>query len=104
MDDARHHFEENKDNRMFRYFLLEFPPGTTLSSKLIFSGAGDDEELDYDIVKIEVTGGSVNFTITEHWLHFAVARTDARVQKRGKVEKKSKKSKGASKLAGMMTS
>lgn len=96
MDDARHHFEENKKNRMFRYILIEFPPGTMLSSKLIFSEAGDNEELDYDIVQIEA-----NDKVTEHWLHFTVARTDTRVQKRGKVEKKSKKSKAASKLANL---
>lgn len=104
MDDARHHFEDNRNNRLCSHLLIEFPPGATLSAKLINLEAGDEEELDCEIVKVETTGSTFNFTIVEHWLHFTVARTDTRVMKRGKVEKKSKKSKGASKLANLMSS
>lgn len=103
MDDARHYFEQDKESRMFKYYLIEMPPGITLSSKVVFDDAGDDEELDFAIVPIEVKDGKkFDFTIKEFWLHFTVARTDTKVAKRGKVEKKTKKSKGAAKLDDLM--
>lgn len=37
-------------------------------------------------------------SFSESWIHFKVARLDVRVSKRGKVEKKEKKSKMAAKL------
>ena len=104
MDDGHHYYEENKESRMWQYYFIEFPPGVTLSSKAIFAEAGDDEELDYEIVRLEIEDSAkYNYKITEHWLHFTVARTDTRVAKRGKVTKKTKKSKGASKLDDIMS-
>jgi hypothetical protein len=50
MDDARHGFEENKATRQWKNLLLEFPGGHVLSSKLIYEDAGDDEELELEIV------------------------------------------------------
>ena len=98
MDNARHEFENNKVHREWRYFLLQFPPGHVLSSKAIYDDAGDNEELDYDIVDVTYMHKKVAGANTEHWMHFKVARTDLRVSKRGKVEKKEKKSKMAAKL------
>lgn len=103
MDDARHYYETDKANRRWQHYLLEFPPGVTLSSKEIFEDAGDDDELDYEIVNVKVTTAKIGFDIQEHWLHFKVARTDTRITKRGKVMKASNKSKGASKLANLMS-
>jgi len=102
MDDARHEFDSNKANREWRYYLLQFPPGVVLSSKVIYPDAGDDNELDYEIVKVESTHAKAG-TLVEHWLYFQVARVDVRAAKRGKVEKKDKKSKGANKLANLMS-
>jgi hypothetical protein len=98
MDNARHEFENNKVLREWKYFLLQFPPGHVLSSKAVYDEAGDNEELDYDIVDVTYTHAKVTGINTEHWMHFKVARTDLRVSKRGKVEKKEKKSKMAAKL------
>jgi hypothetical protein len=50
MDDARHAYEENKASRQWKNLLLEFPAGHVLSSKLIHNDAGDDEELELEIV------------------------------------------------------
>jgi sarcosine oxidase delta subunit len=77
---------------------LQFPPGHVLSSKTIYDEAGDNEELDYEIVDVTYTHSKVAGANTEHWMHFKVARTDLRISKRGKVEKKEKKSKMAAKL------
>jgi hypothetical protein len=98
MDNARHEFENNKVLREWKYFLLQFPPGHVLSSKAIYDDAGDNEELDYDIVDVTYKHHKCVGENTEHWVHFQVARPDLRVSKRGKVEKKEKKSKMAAKL------
>lgn len=101
MDNARHYYEQEKAVRRWQHYLIEMPPGVTLSAKEIYDDAGDDEELDYELVNVTVTDPKINFTIQEHWLHFSVARTDTRIAKRGKVAKTSKKSKGANKLASL---
>lgn len=99
MDDARHDFESGKDRRQWKYLLLQFPPGHTLSSKMIFEDAGDDEELDFDLVTVTYTHPKVpNYSNMEHWMHFTVARTDLRTTKRGRVEKPAKQSRMAAKL------
>ena len=102
MDDAHHYFEENKSNRLWQYYYIEFPAGVTLSLKEIFSDAEEDDELDYEVVKVESTGSKFP-RIVEHWLHFYVARTDVKLHKQGKVTKKTKKSKATGKLAGLMS-
>jgi hypothetical protein len=38
-----HLYDNDKDNCQWRYLLLQFPAGQTLSSKLIFAEAGEDE-------------------------------------------------------------
>ena len=82
MDDARHHFNDSISIWKYWYYLLQFPPGVVLSSKkAIFNGARDDEDIDYEMYKIESkkdpdgqawTFGDVVVT----WLNFTVARTD----------------------------
>jgi hypothetical protein len=91
MDDARHEFENNKVHREWKYLLLQFPPGHVLSSKAIYEDAREDEELVYDIVDVNYTHPKVTGANKEHWVHFKVARTDLRISKRGKVEKKESK-------------
>ena len=101
IDDTRHSFVNDKANRMWAYYLLEFPPGVTLSSSLIFADAGDDEELDYDLVEFEYRPANEMHDAKEMWAHFTVARTDMRASKRGKVDEGSKKSRAAAKLASL---
>ena len=101
-DDCRHAYINDLANRMWNFYLLEFPPGVTLSSSSVFKDAGDNEELDYELVNYEwtesnTTGGTR--ANRELWVHFTVARTDLCAAKRGKVEESKKKSKAASKLA-----
>jgi hypothetical protein len=98
MDNARHDYENNKETRQWKYLLLQFPPGQTLSSKLIFADAGDDEELDYGIVDIETRDNVTEPSRVERWVHFIVARSDLRVAKRGKVTKADKMSRMTAKL------
>ena len=101
-DDCRHAYINDLANRMWTFYLLEFPPGVTLSSSSVFKDAGDNEELDYELVNYEwtesnTTGGTR--ANRELWVHFTVARTDLRAVKQGRVEESKKKSKAASKLA-----
>lgn len=101
IDHCRHEFANDIANRMWSHTLLIFPPGVTLSSSLIFDDAGEEEELDFELVEFEVKypGSTSMLDGKEMWAHFSVARTDVRASKRGKVEdKKKKKSKAALKL------
>jgi hypothetical protein len=98
MDNAHHEFKKNKAHHEWKYLLLLGPPGHVLLSKAIYDDAGDNKELDYDIVDVSYMHSKVTGINTEHWIHFKVARTDLRVSKRGKVEKKEKKSKMAAKF------
>jgi hypothetical protein len=41
-----------------------------LSSKAIYDDAGDNEELDYDIVDVTYMHPKVSGINTEHWMHF----------------------------------
>ena len=98
MDNARHQFENHKVLRQWKYLLLQFSLGYVLSSKAVYEDAGDNEDLDYDIMDVTYTHPQAAGATTELWMHFKVARTDLQVSKRGKVEKKEKKSKMAAKL------
>ena len=103
MDDARHAHEENKSTRRWKHLLLEFPGGHELSSKLIYDLAGEDEELDLEIVPFHCSHPSApNVFNTHHCAAWKVARSDVRASKRGKVEHEENKSKAASLLAKMM--
>jgi hypothetical protein len=103
MDDARHAFEENKATRRWKHLLLEFPGGHELSSKLIYEAAGDDDELELEIVPHCCSHKSAPTSFnTLHCAAWKVARSDVRASKRGKVEHKENKSKAASLLDNMM--
>lgn len=98
MDNARHEFENNKKNCERKCHLLQFPAGHLSSSKAIFEGAGDNEELDHDFVDLNCRHVKVSGMNAEHWMHFKAARTDLSISKRGRVEEKEKKSKMAALL------
>ena len=103
MDDARHSFEENKTSRMWKHLILEFPSEQNLAGKEIYQDAGEDEELELEFVPFVYThtkfpSGRSN---TLHYAAWKVCRTDIRPTKRGKVDQKENKSKGASLLEAM---
>jgi hypothetical protein len=104
MDDARHAHEKNKaTRRCWNHLLLEFPAGHELSSKLIYEDAGDDEELEFEIVPFHCSHAPAPTVFnTHHCAAWMVARSDVRASKRGKVEHKENKSKAASLLANLM--
>jgi hypothetical protein len=52
MDDACHEFEENKASCCWKHLLLEFPAGHMISGKDIYEDAGDDEELELELIPI----------------------------------------------------
>jgi hypothetical protein len=105
MDDARHSYEENKASRRWNHLLLEFPTGHELSSKVIYDDAGEDEELELEIVPFRYCHPTNTDQFNSmHYAAWKVARSDVRASKRGRVEKKENKSKGASLLDDLMSS
>ena len=105
MDDARHAFEENKASRMYRHLLLEFPSDQVLSAKEIYADAGEDEELELDVVStIGVHVSDKAYSMHQLYAAWTVARTDIKANKRGKVERKDNKSKVASMMASIAAS
>ena len=102
MDDARHVYSENKQHRQFRHLLLNFPPGSKLSTSEIYAEAGEDEELELNIIPIEYSRQGMGRKNTVHYVEFQVARTDIKPSKKGRVDTKDrKKSRGAEQLSKM---
>lgn len=106
MDDARHDFFANKEARKFKQIVLTFPKSYVLSAKDIYEDAGEDQELELEILPIKYSNQNKEMH-SEHWAGFKVARIDLKAHKRGKVEAKEKKSKAAALLfsggSGMKT-
>jgi hypothetical protein len=70
---------------------------------LIHEDAGDDEELELEIVPFHYSHPSAPKVFnTHHYTVWKVARSDVRASKRGKVEHKENKSKVASLLDSLM--
>jgi hypothetical protein len=106
LDDARHSFAQEKAAREWKYLVLDFPSDHQLSSKVIYDEAGDDEELELEIIPIQYTHKNIikKGLGSQHWESWKVVRTDVKVHKRGKLEVKSKQSKAAALLGGLMIS
>jgi hypothetical protein len=102
MDNARHSFEEHKETRRWKHLLLEFAHGQVLSGKEIYSEAGDDEDLELELIPVHYTHSKATGDNSIHYAAWQVARTDVQVSKRGKVERKETKSKAAALLEGIM--
>jgi hypothetical protein len=98
MDDARHDFFANKEARKFKQIVLTFPKSYVLSAKDIYEDAGEDQELELEILPIKYSNQNKEMH-SEHWAGFKVARIDLKAHKRGKVEAKEKKSKAAALLS-----
>lgn len=94
MDNYRHEYSNNEEGRKWKYKFAKFPPGTVLSAKAMSEHAGDEESLPFRSVVLSTAHKTLG-TITETWYFFKVARIDLQSSKRGRVEKKTKKSKAA---------
>ena len=70
--------------------------------KEIYSEAGDDEDLELELIPIQYTRSKVTGDNCIHYAVWQVARADVQVSKRGKVERKENKSKAAAVLEGIM--
>ena len=96
MDNAIHDYAANKQKRKFKYILLVFKNkegekrDLVLSSKEIYAGSGEDEELEPQMMKLNEKG----------WGLFQVARLDMKPEKRGRLHITQKKSKAASFFLG----
>jgi hypothetical protein len=102
IDDARHNFSQDKAAREWKYLVLDFPTDHHLSSKEIYDEAGEDEELELEIIPIVYSHPVIEGSGTQHWAAWKVVRTDLKVHKRGKIEVKSKKSKAAALLGNLL--
>jgi hypothetical protein len=102
LDDARHVFFQNKAAREWKYLILDFPKDHELSSKLIYDEAGEDEELELEIIPLVFSHPPIKGVGSQHWAAWKVVRTDLKVHKRGKMEVKSKKSKASGLLDGLL--
>ena len=79
VDAKRNDFLENKEERLWKYYLLEFDEDVELSAKIIFKapGVGDDEILPSQIIPMKYTHPDMNHkTNTKHFVSMWVARTD----------------------------
>ena len=107
-ENAKNYYEDNKTTREFKHILLTFPYEERLSSSEIFAKAGEDEWLKLEMYTIEweheEDPGKKH---TDYYAGFNVARVDTAPYKKGKREKKDRKSVGASILeqlkSGMST-
>jgi hypothetical protein len=84
LDAKRNSFADNKEQRMWRHYLLEFEQHHQLSAKVIFKEAGDDDLLPSQIIPIKYTHPDMNGkTNSKHYMCMWVARTEAGAEQYG---------------------
>lgn len=76
IDDARNKFNSEKEERMWRHYVLEFDSYVQLSATVIFDQAGDEESLPRSIVPFVYTVANMVKTNAKHFFVFYVARTE----------------------------
>jgi hypothetical protein len=95
IDDGRINFEDRRSHCEMNHILLKFPYDHHLSASDIYANAGEDEELEMKIFPVEYKHEKMRGTNIAHFASFTVARTDTKPYKKGKMEQKQAKSKGA---------
>jgi hypothetical protein len=95
-------FLQDKAAREWKYLVLDFPTDHHLSWKEICDEAGEDKELELEIITIVYSHPMIKGSGTQHWAAWKVVCTDLKVHKCGKIEVKSKKSKAAALLGGLI--
>ena len=84
LDAKRNNFADNREQRMWRHYLLEFEPFHQLSSRVIFRGAGDDENLPRKLIPIKYTHPQMNGKYNvKHFMCLWVARTEQGAEQYG---------------------
>lgn len=103
IDNGRLGYAKEEKIRQWKYLLLDFPDSHVLSSSEVYSEAGEDEELDFELFPVSSVHPKIpKVSFTDYYIAFRVARTDVAAYKKGKLEtQKSKTSKGAAKLAAL---
>jgi hypothetical protein len=89
----------NKAKRQWKHLYLVFPEDHELSAKEIYTDAGEDSELDIEIVPIRTDMQAEKGTDLQHWAAWKVARVDISPVKRGKIDSTTKKLSKAAALA-----
>jgi hypothetical protein len=101
MDNARHQYFADFEQRQWKHFYFVFPDNHELSAKDICMDAGEDNKLDIEIIPIKTAHLTEKGTMDlQHWAAWKVTRVDISPVKRGKIEltKKSKAAALAEKL------
>ena len=91
----QHNYAEKKPlASKFKENIIEFPNGQVLSAKVLDPNAGENEEIEMELIEVEYdrNDGS-DLTNSETWGYWIVAHTDKELVKKGKVQAKEKKSK-----------
>jgi hypothetical protein len=70
-------FSSEKEQRQWRYYLLEFESFHLLSVKVLHGAAGEDENLPRELILVKYSHEEMNGkTNAKHYLHFFVARVE----------------------------
>jgi hypothetical protein len=96
--DAKHNeFLQKPGNRKWKHLFLNFPQGHTFSAKALNADAGEDHELELELVELTGDGVKPADCITGRHCYAAwkVARVDTAPRKKGKMAPQEKKSKAA---------
>jgi len=100
IDDSQHDCaaqpSDKKEARKWKHLFLKFSDEAELSAKSIHSNAGEDENLELELVPVAVEHPKLKgVSYTTMYAAWKVARTDIKARKKGKVEKKDDKSDAA---------
>jgi hypothetical protein len=99
MDNARHAYSANKAKGQWKHLYLVFPDDHELSAKEMYTDAGEDSELDIEIVPIRTDMQAEKNTDLQHWAAWKIARVDISPVKRGKIDSTTKTLSKAAALA-----
>ena len=99
---ARQHYrdqvKEGNTKRMWKTYLLRFPAGHKLSSKEIYSEAGEDQDLEVDFVKVYLSKKKSSFRYYACW---SVVNKEKKKFARGAIDDEQQMSRNAAKLEAL---
>jgi hypothetical protein len=86
LDSMRNNFFDNREQRMWRHYLLEFEPFHQLSARVIFRDASDDHNLPAKIIPIKYTHPQMKGIYNvKHYMCYSVARIEQGAKQYGAV-------------------
>jgi hypothetical protein len=84
LDAKRNSFNDDKEQRMWRHFVLEFEPYHQLSARSIYKEAGDDDNLARKFLTVKYTHPGMNGKHNvKHFMCFWVARVEQGAEQHG---------------------